>query len=95
MTAYLADIFHHLNKLNLAVQGKNEYNKTIQETEIFHQQTASLELLPSGGNLANLPFLDEIIVKSGASFQGKVQLEIVTCMKSLSISFDITFFPVN
>ena len=44
MTAYLADIFNHLNELNLSLQGK-EMNmiKSVGEVEIFHCQTASLE----------------------------------------------------
>ena len=46
-----------------------------------------------GGNLANFPFLDELVVESSANLQENVQLEIVAHMESLSVSFDNYFSP--
>ena len=45
------------------------------------------------GNLANFPFLDEILVEGGASLQRNVQMETVALMESLSASFDNYFSP--
>ena len=57
MTAYLADIFHHLNELNLSLQGKGmNIGKSVRETEIFHRQTASLESPALGSQPDKLPF---------------------------------------
>ena len=44
-------------------------------------------------NLANFPFLDEIVVEGIASLQGNVQLENVAHMESLSASLDNYFSP--
>ena len=45
------------------------------------------------GNLANFPFLNEILVEGGASLLENVQLEIVAHMKTLSTSFNNYFSP--
>ena len=46
-----------------------------------------------GNNLANFPFLDEIVVEGGASLHGNVQLKTVTHMESHSEFFDSYFSP--
>ena len=46
-----------------------------------------------GDNLANFPFLDEILVEGGSSLQRNVLMEIVAHMESLSTSFDNYFSP--
>ena len=94
MTAYLADIFHHLNELNLSLQEK-EMNM-VKASEKLKSFIAKLPLWSrrvQSGNLANFPFLDEILVEGGASLLENVQLEIVADMKTLSASFNNYFSP--
>ena len=94
MTAYLADIFNHLNELNLSLQGK-EMNM-VKASEKLKSFIAKLPLWSrrvQSGNLANFPFLDEILVEGGASLLENVQLEIVAHMKTLSASFNNYFSP--
>ena len=94
MTVYLADIFHHLNELNLSLQGK-EMNmvKAFEKLKSFICKVSLWSRRLQDGNLANFPFLDKIVVEGGASPQGNVQLEIVVHMESLSASFDNYFSP--
>ena len=64
MTAYLADIFNHLNELNLSLQGK-EMNM-VKASEKLKSFIAKLPLWSrrvQSGNLANFSFLDEILVE--------------------------------
>ena len=94
MTAYLADIFNHLNELNLSLQGK-EINM-VKASEKLKSFIAKLPLWSrrvQSGNLANFPFLDEILVEGGANLLENVQLEIVAHMKTLSASFNNYFSP--
>ena len=89
MTAYLADIFHHLNELNLSLQGKGmNIIKASEKLKSFIRQFQD-------GNLANFPFLDKIVVEGGAGLHGNVQLKIVAHMESLSASFDNYFSSVK
>ena len=94
MTAYLADIFHHLNELNLSLQEKKmNMVKASEKLKSFIGKLLLWSRQLQGGNLANFPFLDEIVVEGGACLQGNVQLEIVAHMESLSASFGNYFFP--
>ena len=92
MRAYLADIFLHLNELNLLLQGKE-----MIMVKVPKKQKSFITKLPlwsrwvQGGNLANFPFLDKILVDGGASLQKKMQMEIVAHMESLNTSFDNYF----
>ena len=92
MTGYLADIFHHLNELNLSQQGK-EMNmvKAFKKLKSFITKLPLWSRRAQGGNLANFSFLDEILVEGVASRQRNVQMEIVAHMESLSASFDSYF----
>ena len=68
MTAYLADIFH-----NLSLQGKGmNMVKAFEKLKSFIGKLPPWSRRLQGGNLANFPFLDEIMVKSNASLQGNV-----------------------
>ena len=68
MTAYLADIFHHLNELNLSLQGKGmNMVKVHKQLKFFIGKLPLWSCLLQGGNLANFPFLDEIFVKGDAT----------------------------
>ena len=94
MTAYFADIFHHLIELNLLLQGKGmNMVKAFKKLKSFIGKPPLWSRQLQGGNLANVPFLDKIVVESSASLQGNVQLEIVAHMKSLSAFFDNYFSP--
>ena len=94
MTAYLADIFYNLNKLNLLLQGKGiNMVKASEKLKCFIGKLPLWSRRLQNGNLANFPFLDEIVVEDGVSLQGNVQLEIVAHMKSLSAFFDNYFSP--
>ena len=96
MTAYLADIFHHLNEQNLSLKGKGmNMVKASEKLKSFIGKLSFWSRQLQGGNLANFPFLDEIVVRGGASLQGNVQLEIVAHMECLSAPLTITFLPVN
>ena len=93
MIAYLADIFHHLNELNLSLQGKKM--NMVKASEKLKSLIAKLPLWSrqvQGGNQANSPVLDEILVEGGASLQRNV-MEIVAHMESLSAFFDNYFSP--
>ena len=94
MTAYLADIFHHLNEMNLSLQGK-EMNmvKASKKLKSFVSKLPFWSCWLQGGNLANFLFLDEIVVESSASLQGNVQFKNFAHIKSLSASFDNYFSP--
>ena len=96
MPAYLADIFHPLNDLNLSPQGKGmNMVKASEKLKYFIGKLPFWRRRLQGGNLANFPFLDEIVVEGGASLQRNVQLEIVARMESLSAFFDDYFSPVK
>ena len=94
MIAYLADIFYHLNELNLLLQGKGmNMIKASEKLKSFIGKLPLWSRRLQGGNLAKFPFLDELVVEGGASLQGNVQLEIVVHMKSFSGSFYNYFCP--
>ena len=93
-TAYLANIFHHLNELNLSLQEKGmNMVKASEKLKFFIGKLFLWSCRIQDGNPANFPFLDKIVVKGGASLQRNVQLEIVAHMESLSASFDHYFCP--
>ena len=96
MTAYLADIFHLLNELNLSIQGK-EMNmvKASEKLKSFIGKLPLWSRRLQGGNLANFPFLHEIVVEGSASLQGNVQLKIVALGNLSSHPLTITFLLVN
>ena len=95
ITAYLADIFHHHNELNLLLKGKAM--NMVKASEKLKSFTGKLPQIWSrrlqSGNLANFPFLDQIVVEGGVSLQRNVQWEIVAHMEFLSASFDNYFSP--
>ena len=66
--------------------------KTSEKLKSFISKLPLWSRRLQGGNLANFPFLDEMVVKGSAGLQENVQLEIVAHMKSLSASFDNYFF---
>ena len=92
MTAYRADIFYHLNELNLSLQGKGM--NMVKATEKLKCFIGKLPLWSHRLQVVTyFLFLDEIVVKGGASQQGNVQLEIVRHMESFSESFGNYFSP--
>ena len=68
MTADLADIFHNLS---LQRKGMNMV-KASEKLKFFIGKLPLWSRRLQGGNLANFPFVDEIVVKSNASLQGNV-----------------------
>ena len=96
MTSYLADIFHHLNELNLSLQGKGmNIVKASKKLKSFIDKLPFRIRQLQGGDVVNFPFLDKIVVGGSASLQGIVQWEIVAHTKSLSASFDNYFSPAE
>ena len=92
MTAYLADIFHYLNELNLSLQEKRiNMLKAPEKLNSFIGKLPLWSCRLQGGNLANFLFLNEIFVEGGASLQRDVLLEMVARMESLSAGWSNFF----
>ena len=93
-TAYLSDIFHRLDELNLSLHGKGmNMAKASEKLKFFIDKLPLWCHRLQDGNLENFPFVDEIVVECDASLQRNVQLDIVEQMEFLSASFDNYFSP--
>ena len=59
--SYLADIFSHLNDLNLPMQGMfaNNIDCTEKEVEAFKKKLSLWKRRIQGGNVGSFPTLDE------------------------------------
>lgn len=88
--AYLADIFTHLNEINLSVQGP-----AVTIVDASERLKGFLGKLPlwkrrvESGNFANFPMLEELITQSDGHTTSKtVQKEVSKHLETLQTSFE-------
>ena len=84
--AYIADVMHHLNELNLSLQGQqiNEVT-TCEKVKAFKLKLSLWSRRIENGNLVNFPSLDKI---ANNSLLQNVKNEIISHLKILVDSFD-------
>ena len=84
--AYIADVMHHLNELNLSLQGQQINVVTAcEKVKAFKLKLSLWSRRIENGNLANFPSLDEI---ANNSLLQNVKNEIISHLKILVDSFD-------
>ena len=84
--AYIADVMHHLNELNLSLQGQQINVVTAcEKVKAFKLKLSLWSRRIDNGNLANFPSLDEI---ANSSLLQNVKNEIISHLKILVDSFD-------
>ena len=84
--AYIADAMHHLNELNLSLQGQQINVVTAcEKVKAFKLKLSLWSRRIDNGNLANFPSLDEI---ANNSLLQNVKNEIISHLKILVDSFD-------
>ncbi|GBP84666.1 Protein ZBED8 [Eumeta japonica] len=96
--AYLADIFTHLNEINLSLQGP-----AVTIVDASERLKGFLGKLPlwkrrvESGNFANFPMLEELIMQKtqsdGHTTSKKVQKEVSKHLETLQTSFEGYFSP--
>ena len=84
--AYIADVMHHLNELNLSRQGQQINVVTAcEKVKAFKLKLSLWSRRIENGNLANFPSLDEI---ANNSLLQNVKNEIISHLRMLVDSFD-------
>ena len=87
--AYLVDIFTHLNKLNILMQGSSTNIITAREKlSAFTEKLTIWISRVQNGNFANFPLLDDIVLENEKI---KISSEVVKYLKRLSKSFHEDF----
>ena len=95
--AYLADIFHHVNEINLSIQGREV---TIMDaSEILQAFLAKLPIWKKrveANVLANFPMLEEVLYQDGVEIQNSVSTflkrDICEHLETLQNSFKGYFY---
>jgi hypothetical protein len=93
--AYLADIFSHLNDLNISLQGSEVTVLDVNEKiAVFQQKLALWKRRVATENYANFPNLENVVLSGGGVLETVpdwTQGDILSHLKNLMHSFDEYF----